>query len=305
VNRSESRPEAPAATPLDQREFHFDDKDFRTIRQLIHDYAGIALNDSKFEMVYSRLARRMRALKLKRFSDYIARVTGEDEEERQIFINALTTNLTAFFREPHHFTILADYLRYKGIKPPIVIWCAACSTGEEPYSIAMTLAETYGYDADVKVIATDIDTEALESAANGVFPLERLEPMQSFTVKQFFLKGTGKNAGFARVRPELRSMVRFQYLNLREERWDINERLLGIFCRNVMIYFDKPTQYQILQRFVPLLRPEGLLFVGHSESLYHANDLFRMREKTVYQLTGQPDYVAGPPPPAMRATEAM
>jgi chemotaxis protein methyltransferase CheR len=296
------RQDVPPASAAEQREFQFDDKDFRAIRALIHDYAGIALNDSKHEMVYSRLARRMRALKLKRFADYIARVTGEDEEERQIFVNALTTNLTAFFREPHHFTILADYLNYKNIKPPIAIWCAACSTGEEPYSIAMTLAETYGYDADVKVIATDIDTEALNNAARGVFPLERLEPMQSFTVKQFFLKGTGNNAGFARVRPELRRMVSFQHLNLREERWNINERLLAIFCRNVMIYFDKPTQYQILQRFVPLLRPEGLLFVGHSESLFHANELFRMREKTVYQLTGQPEFVVGPPPPPARET---
>lgn len=293
-----------SASAFEQREFAFDDRDFRAIRSLIHDYAGIALNDSKFEMVYSRLARRLRALELKRFSDYIERVTKEDEEERQIFVNALTTNLTAFFREPHHFTILADYLRFKAIKPPVVIWCAACSTGEEPYSIAMTLAETYGYDADVKVIATDIDTEALKSAASGVFALERLEPMQSFTIKQFFLKGSGKNAGFARVRPELRRMVHFQQLNLRGQRWDINEPLLAIFCRNVMIYFDKNTQHQILQRFAPLLRPEGLLFVGHAENLFHANELFRMREKTVYQLTGQPDYMPGKLPPAPCLEEA-
>ena len=297
------RPEASVPV-LEQREFQFDDRDFRAIRTLIHDYAGIALNESKYEMVYSRLARRLRALQIKRFADYISRVEGDDEEERQIFVNALTTNLTAFFREPHHFALLADYLRYKAIKPPIAIWCAACSTGEEPYSIAMTLAETYGYDADVKVIATDIDTEALQSAASGVFAMERLEPMQSFTVKQFFLKGTGKNAGFARVRPELRKMVHFQRLNLRARQWDIDERLLAIFCRNVMIYFDKPSQHQILQRFAPLLRPEGLLFVGHSENLFHASDLFRMREKTVYQLAGQPDYVPGKPPPAARPAEA-
>ncbi len=279
-------------TPLEHREFQFDDRDFRVIRALIHDYAGIALNDSKYEMVYSRLARRLRALELKRFSDYIARISGSDEEERQIFINALTTNLTAFFREPHHFTILADYLRYKAIKPPLAIWCAACSTGEEPYSIAMTLAETYGYDVDVKVIASDIDTEALQSAARGVFALDRLEPLPNFTIKQFFLKGAGKNSGFARVRPELRRMVRFQRVNLREPGWDMKDHLLAIFCRNVMIYFDKATQCQVLQRFAPLLRPDGLLFVGHSESLYHANDLFRMREKTVYQLAQDAERVA-------------
>ncbi len=297
------RHDAPIAPAIEQREFLFDDRDFRAIRGLIHDYAGIALNESKQEMVYSRLARRMRALQLKRFSEYIERVTGGDEEERQIFVNALTTNLTAFFREPHHFSILADYLRYKAIRPPVVIWCAACSTGEEPYSIAMTLAETYGYEADVKVIATDIDTEALETAASGVFPLERLEPMQSFTIKQFFLKGTGKNRGFARVRPELRRMVHFQQLNLRDLRWDIGQSLLAIFCRNVMIYFDKQTQYEILQRFAPKLRPEGLLFVGHSENLFHANDLFSMREKTVYQLAREREHTPGPPPPPARAME--
>jgi chemotaxis protein methyltransferase CheR len=289
---------------VEPREFEFDDRDFHAVRSLIHDYAGIALNESKFEMVYSRLARRLRALGLKRFSDYIERVSKEDEEERQIFVNALTTNLTAFFREPHHFTILADYLRFKAIKPPVVVWCAACSTGEEPYSIAMTLAETYGYDADVKVIATDIDTEALKGAASGIFAIERLEPMQRFTIKQFFLKGAGKNAGFARVRPELRKMVHFQQLNLRAQHWDISGPLLAIFCRNVMIYFDRNTQHQILQRFAPLLRPEGLLFVGHSENLFHANELFRMREKTVYQLTGQPDYMPDRPQPADRVEVA-
>jgi chemotaxis protein methyltransferase CheR len=296
-------PAHTAIAPLEQREFEFTEKDFAAIRALIHEDAGIALNESKREMVYSRLSRRLRTLGLRRFSDYIARVTGEDDEERQVFINALTTNLTAFFREPHHFTMLADYLRYKRIEPPLTLWCAAASTGEEPYSIAMTLAELFGFEADVRIIASDIDTEALAAAQQGVYAMERLQSLPSFSVKRFFLRGTGKNAGFARVRPELRAMVHFQQLNLLEDSWDVAPGLFAIFCRNVMIYFDKPTQYKILQRFAPLLRPDGLLFVGHSESLFHAADLFRMRERTVYELVHARSsaYVGGPPPPEPRS----
>lgn len=270
------------------REFKFTRRDFDTIRRLIHAHAGIALNDCKQEMVYSRLGRRLRTLGLDSFSAYIEHIKAKDSEELQIFVNALTTNLTYFFREPHHFTILAEHCKRIALRPPFRIWSAACATGEEVYSIAMSMAELYGGEArQISVLGTDLDTEALSVAAQGIYPMERVESLPAYTRKRFFLKGKGNQAGFARVTDELRAMVRFRQLNLSSPRWDLNERFAAIFCRNVMIYFDKPTQLHVLSRFVPLLESDGLLFAGHSESLLHAAHLFTMRERTTYALAAQ------------------
>lgn len=254
---------------------------------MIYDHAGIALSDAKEDMVYSRLARRLRATGKKSFQDYLALIRAGHEEEWEAFVNSLTTNLTDFFREMHHFHILRDFLKTRRDRP-ITIWSSASSTGEEPYSIAMTAVEVLGgYGAPVEVLASDLDTNVLKKAADGIYPVDRLKKLTDSQQRQFFLKGTGDRAGMAKVKPELRAMVKFFRLNLLDAAWSIRQPLDAIFCRNVMIYFDKPTQYAILKKMKPLLKPDGLLFVGHSEALYHATDLFRLRGQTVYQHAEQ------------------
>lgn len=266
------------------KEFEFTPRDFERVRALIHKRAGIALAESKQEMVYSRLARRLRATGIRSFQSYLDSLESQQgSDEWEAFTNALTTNLTSFFREAHHFPLLADHVR--SAKEPLLIWCAASSTGEEPYSIAMTLCEALGSLApQAHVIATDIDTNVLTTGANGVYPIDRLEKMSSERVKRFFLKGKGAQEGLVRVRPELRQMVTFKQLNLLSDDWPISGPFDAIFCRNVMIYFDKPTQGKILSRFAPMMKPDGLLFAGHSENFLYVSDAFKLRGKTVYEL---------------------
>jgi chemotaxis protein methyltransferase CheR len=270
------------------REFVFTAADFERIRKLIYGRAGISLSPSKHEMVYSRLGRRLRALGLSEFRDYLLLLENGDATEWEAFTNSLTTNLTAFFREEHHFPLLAELLqRYRG-SGQIALWCSAASTGEEPYSMAMTAAEAFGtLTPPVRILATDIDTNVLAKAQQGVYTMERLEKMPEERIRRFFLRGTGQHAGQARVRDELRAIINYRQLNLLDASWPIRGTFHAIFCRNVMIYFDKPTQYAILQKFVKLLRPDGLLFAGHSESFHHAADLFRPRGQTVYEPAGR------------------
>ena len=269
------------------REFAFTDADFERIRVLIHERAGIALGAGKQEMVYSRLSRRLRVLGMSSFAPYLTYLQRQnDAAEWQLFVNALTTNLTSFFREGHHFPILAAHARERS--GPLKIWCSASSTGEEPYSIAITLCEAFGsLQPPVTIVATDIDTKVLEVASEGVYPAARVADMTDERLKRFFLRGAGGKSGQVRVRPELRTLVDFRALNLLASDWSVKGPLDAIFCRNVMIYFDKPTQRRILERFAPLLKPDALLFSGHSENLGFVTDLFKLREKTVYQL--QPD----------------
>ncbi len=278
------------------KEFEFTTRDFERVRTLIYKRAGIALAESKQEMVYSRLARRLRATGIHSFQAYLDSLEGkQDSEEWEAFTNALTTNLTSFFREAHHFPILADHVRKA--KEPITVWCSASSTGEEPYSIAMTLCEALGtLTPQAHVIATDIDTNVLNTASNGVYAIDRLDKMSPERAKRFFLRGKGEQAGLVRVRPELRQMVTFKQLNLLSDNWPISGSFDAIFCRNVMIYFDKPTQGKILSRFAPLMKPDALLFAGHSENFLYVSDAFKLRGKTVYELdasrTGAPRVVA-------------
>lgn len=269
------------------REFHFTAADFEAVRKLIYERAGITLSPVKQDMVYSRLARRLRALDLNRFSDYLAHLTsGRDESEWEAFTNALTTNLTSFFREAHHFPILADFLKSRRGRE-VSIWCCASSTGEEPYSIAMTVAETYGScTTPVSIVASDLDTNVLQKARSGVYPLERVEKLSAQRMQRFFLRGTGKQEGHVKVRPELGRMVTFQQVNLLSEPLPLKGPFDIIFCRNVMIYFDKATQAGVVRRLARTMRPDGLLFVGHSESLFHVSDVLRLRGKTVYELAG-------------------
>ena len=270
------------------REFHFTDRDFERVSKLIYDHAGISLSDSKQELVYSRLSRRLRATGIDNFDDYLAYLEQDTTgNEWEAFTNSLTTNLTSFFREGHHFPILAEHLlKMKGKHSgPITIWCSASSTGEEPYSIAMTAVDAFNsFKPPVTILATDLDTRVLETAKAGIYAEERVAKLDPALVKRFFLRGTGNQAGHVRVRQELRDLITFRQLNLLDNNWPIRPPLDVIFCRNVMIYFDKSTQFAILKKFVPLLHNDGLLFAGHSESFYHAEELFKLRSKTVYEL---------------------
>jgi chemotaxis protein methyltransferase CheR len=266
------------------KEFKFTIQDFDRVRTLIYKKAGISLASSKQEMVYSRLARRLRIVGIGSFAQYLDELEGgRNDNEWEAFVNALTTNLTSFFREAHHFPILADQV--KNAREPISIWCAASSTGEEPYSIAMTLCEAMGtMSPPAHVIATDIDTNVLATASSGIYSIDRLDKMPSDRAKRFFLKGKGAQAGLVRVRPELRQMVTFKQLNLLSDHWPVTGPFDAIFCRNVMIYFDKPTQGKILSRFIPLMKPNALLFAGHSENFLYASNALKLRGKTVYEL---------------------
>ncbi|TXF99904.1 CheR family methyltransferase [Massilia arenae] len=273
------------------KEFDFTRRDFERVRALIHQRAGISLADSKQEMVYSRLARRLRATGIQSFATYLDDLeAGRMDREWESFTNALTTNLTSFFREAHHFPLLLEHLtavRKKDTRP-LTIWCSAASTGEEPYSIAMTACEAFNtLTPPVQIVATDIDTNVLTTASNGVYPMERLDKTSPERLRRFFLKGKGAHEGMARVRPELRNLVTFKQLNLLADGWPLEGQFDAIFCRNVMIYFDKPTQRKILSRFVPLMKPHALLFAGHSENFLYVSDALRLRGKTVYELDGR------------------
>lgn len=256
--------------------------EFDLARRLIADYAGIKLSEHKRYMVHNRLTRRLRACGLRSFADYLALVQADHAGERVAFVNALTTNLTAFFREPHHFELLrARAMAHRqGERRPMRVWSAACSTGEEAWSIAMTLREA-GCPGDV--LATDIDTEALETARGGVYALERAETLPAHRLKAHWLRGAGDNEGWVSARPELRAMLRFAPLNLQRE-WPALEPFDAIFCRNVVIYFDREAQRRLLERFTGVLRPGALLAVGHAESFPATHPSFRGCGRTAYEF---------------------
>lgn len=264
-----------------QREFHYGKPDFEAVRSLLYQLTGIRLADSKDSMVYSRLARRLRALRLTTFPDYLAYLNRHSAEE-ELFINALTTNLTSFFREPHHFDVLQQYLAHH--PETRQIWCAASSTGEEPYSIAMVVAEHFGrFDTPIKIIATDIDSNVLRHGEQGIYQIDRIKGLPEQRCKQFFFKGKGPRAGYVKVVPELRAMVEFRQLNLLSPNWSVKAPINIIFCRNVMIYFDRPTQLTILERMIKLLPNNGLYVAGHSENFSHASHLVKPAGKTTYR----------------------
>jgi chemotaxis protein methyltransferase CheR len=286
-----ARTVAPTAVerPHADRAFVFEERDFRRVCRLIREHAGIQLSPHKRDMVYGRLVRRLRALSLEQFSDYLDLVEREPDREVQAFVNALTTNLTSFFREDYHFTALAGQLREaharQGSNAPLLIWCAAASTGEEPYSLAITACEAFDTPTPpVRILATDIDTQVLQTGLRGVYPVDRVSGLDAQRKRRFFQRGTGPNAGHCRVRPELQALIDFRQLNLLDEDYGMaGQRFTAIFCRNVMIYFDKATQYQVLRRIVPLLGTDGRLYAGHSESFHHAADLVANCGRTVYR----------------------
>lgn len=270
-----------------EKEFEFTREDFDYLRKLVTDTTGIIADDDKYTLYYTRLARRVRKLGLKNFTEYRNYLNANKEAELIELVNSVTTNLTAFFRENHHFEFLADSIIGKAKKRgdrKMRIWSAGCSTGEEPYSIAITLAENIPdlKSWDIKILATDIDSNVVKKASTGVYEMVRVDGMDKTRLKKYFKKGTGKNTGFVRVTDELQDMITFSQLNLLQQ-WPINDEMDCIFCRNVVIYFDKPTKAKLVDRFADLIKPNGYLLMGHSESLYKSSDRFQLLGKTIYQ----------------------
>lgn len=265
------------------REFVWTNSDFEHVQKLIYQRAGISLHDGKHAMVYSRLSRRLRETGYQSFKEYLRWLESTDGPEWQEFVNALTTNLTSFFREGHHFQILADYLKSDRIQGACKIWCSAASTGEEPYSIAMTAVEALGTSRNFSISASDIDSKVLHVAAQGIYRAESLKGVDQSRLQRFFLRGKAGNAGMARVKPELREKIEFLMVNLIRNDWPFRELFDVVFCRNVMIYFDAATQRQVLERIHKVMKPGGLLFVGHAENFSDSRDLFALKGKTVYE----------------------
>lgn len=273
---------------LKLREFEFGDEDFEALRQLVKQVTGIALSDAKRELVYGRLARRLRALNLKTFREYRNLLAGDSDELVQ-FCNAITTNLTAFFREPHHFDHLRDdVLRPLAAKPPAQrrfrIWSSACSTGEEPYTIAMTVLESIPDLSrwDIKILATDLDSDVLGKARRGVYLEDRIRTLSAERRKRFFTAVHGAKEPSYAVTPELARLITFKQLNLMHP-FPMKGPLDVIVCRNVLIYFDKDTQRELVGRMAHLQRPGDLLFLGHSESLFKVSTDYTLIGRTIYR----------------------
>ncbi len=265
------------------REFAWTDADFDRVQSLIYKKAGISLHDGKHAMVYSRLSRRLRETGYSSFKDYLTWLESTDGPEWQEFINALTTNLTSFFRERHHFDVFAEYLRSKSGGFNWKVWCSAASTGEEPYSIVMTALETLGSRANFSLTASDIDSKVLAHARAGVYRADNLKGVSPAQMQRFFLRGKAGNDGLVRVKPELTSLVDFLIINLIKDDWPFRDLFDVVFCRNVMIYFDGSTQRSVLERIHRVMKPGGILFVGHAENFSDSRDLFALKGKTVYE----------------------
>ena len=272
---------------MDGHEFDFNDQDFARVKKMVYDFAGIDLNESKKNLVYNRLSKRIRFLEKMSFKHYLDYVTEQGESEFVHLINAITTNLTFFFRENHHFEYLTDTVIPQLIKDnqqskKIRIWSAGCSTGEEPYSLAIILKESVPAGWDARVIATDLDTTVVQTGLAGVYKDDRLKGVTEVRKKRWFLKGEGSMAGWVKVKPELQEIIDFGQINLMHD-WPIKEKLDVIFCRNVVIYFDKSTQSKLFDRYANQLVEHGHLFIGHSESLYNVCDRFELLGKTIYK----------------------
>ena len=267
-----------------QRDFEFNDRDFRRVCELIHARAGIARAPAKRDMVYGRLSRRLRNLGLRSFKDYLDQLEQHGGDEWQAFTNALTTNLTSFFREPHHFDKLREELQARAARAPLKLWSCAASTGEEPYSMAITACEAFSsMTPPVRIIATDVDTQVLATASQGVYAIDRIAGLDPAMKRRYFQRGSGPNEGKCRVAPALRALIEFRPLNLLSNRYDVGGPFDALFCRNVMIYFDKPTQRGILSRLVQHMDDDSLLYTGHSENYLHAADLIQPCGRTLYR----------------------
>ncbi|MGE0114163.1 MAG: protein-glutamate O-methyltransferase CheR [Steroidobacteraceae bacterium] len=265
------------------------DQEFNFIRTVVEKNAGIILNATKRQLVQGRLARRIRELGLRTFAEYCDVIRNGGPEELVGLINAITTNVTSFFRESHHFDSLASVMLPEAMgrnerSHRLRIWSAGCSSGEEPYSIAMTAAEALAgvRGWDFKILATDIDSEIVNTAARGEYAAERLQGVSDARRQRWFLAGSG---GQVRIKPELQNMITFRTLNLMGE-WPMHGPFDVIFCRNVMIYFDQPTRERLLLRYAQLLADGGYLCLGHSESIHLQHAQFKLVGRTIYKKNG-------------------
>ena len=269
--------------------FEFTEADFTCIRQLVLKHTGINLAAHKRHFVYGRLRRRLKALGLDRFRDYCRILAGEDSDEVEHFTNAITTNLTYFFRDEYHFEYIAQQLipammenhRNNG---RLRILSAGCSTGEEPYSLAITLRESIDSidNMDVRILATDLDSNAVQTAATGIYPIERADGLDDERMRRWFMRGKGGQRGMVKVSPELRRLITFKQLNLMHD-WPMRGLFDIIFCRNVVIYFDRSIQIELFDRFADIMRPGAYLFIGPTENLNSISDRFRLLGKSIYQ----------------------
>lgn len=273
---------------LFEREFLFTDRDFRYIQQLVAERTGIVLGDIKRTMVYSRLVRRIRKCGVNSFKEYCELLKSGDEAELISFTNAITTNLTSFFREEHHFEylkscVLPELEKNKSAKK-IRIWSAGCSSGEEPYSIAMTVQDYFSDKQgwDIRILATDLDCEMVSRAAKGVYTEDRVTGLDKQHLKKYVRKGQGEHEGQVKMCSSLKQMITFKPLNLLHE-WPFKGPFDFIFCRNVVIYFNKDTQKDLFDRYADILPDNAALFIGHSESLFNVTNRFKSIGKTIYR----------------------
>lgn len=272
----------------EDREFLFTEKDFNYLRKVANEYSGITVSDDKYDMYYARIAKRVRLLGLNNFSEYCTYLKNNHAKEFTNFINSITTNLTSFFRENYHFEylekeIIPEFKKKYAAKKSLRVWCSAASTGEEPYSIAITLAENFNLDNwDIKFLATDIDSNVLDTARNGIYEIQRISNLSKSRKNRWFRKGAGENKGIVRVDDALKKLIAFKRLNLIQE-WPIKNKFDIIFCRNVFIYFDGPTKEMILERFYDLLNDDGYLILGHSESIHSMNTAYEAVGHTIYR----------------------
>lgn len=273
-----------------QREFHFTDGDFEAVRSLLYEHAGISLNDGKRDLVYGRLTRRLRNLRMSSFEGYLRFLDSPAGESEMVhFINALTTNLTAFFREPHHFDFLAkqalpEAMRRHTADRRIRFWSAGCSTGEEPYSIAIVAREVLPFKQrwDLKILATDLDSNVVATAAQGQYTTERIAGISKPRARKWFHGVNGRSSTSVQTNAALKELITFKQLNLMHE-WPMRGPFDLIFCRNVVIYFDKPTQRKLFDRYADILVDGGYLFIGHSETVHNLSNRFELVGQTIYR----------------------
>jgi chemotaxis protein methyltransferase CheR len=283
------KPPATAADGGSGHDFALSAAEFDRIRALVREHTGISLSETKRQLVYGRLSRRLRALQLGNFSDYIKVLERGEPAELEEFTNAVTTNLTSFFREPHHFEYLAsdalaEIMKRNAGPRRLRIWCCAASTGEEPYSISMVLreaqAQLVGWDA--KLLATDLDSNVLAQGQRGIYVRDRFAGMAGKRVARFFSEVNDNGERKLSAEDEIRDLITFKQLNLMHE-WPMKGPFDAIFCRNVIIYFDKETQRKLFERMAALQRPGDFLFLGHSESLYRVSDRYELIGRTIYR----------------------
>ena len=270
--------------------YQLSSKNFKFICEYVYNAAGIVLGEAKREMVYRRLTRVIRERKLADFDAYCDILRAQPEQEKTYFINAITTNLTSFYREQHHFDYLTEHefpklLNERRDSKRIRLWSSASSTGEEPYSLAITTHQSFSHVLnhwDVKILATDIDSNVLSTAEQGVYTTNRVEGLSKSIQQRYFKKGTGVNASKVKVTDDIRSLVTFKQLNLLHE-WPMRGPFDVVFCRNVIIYFDKATQQDLFARYYDMLAPGGLLMLGHSENLGEYQRYFENVGRTIFR----------------------